>query len=64
MFLGEPKLPQRYGATAVIVLVIGYCYLRFICNLVFGIWDFNFLKNLLTQLVYNLIWHGLEKCVV
>jgi hypothetical protein len=64
MFLGEPKLPQRYGATAVIVFVIGYCYFRFICILALGIWDFIFLKNLPTQLVYNIIWLGREKCVV
>jgi len=51
MFLGGPKIPQGYGATAMIVLDIGYCYLRFICNLVLGFWDFNILKNLLTFLV-------------
>jgi hypothetical protein len=37
---GVQRFPQRYGTTAVNVLVIGYWNLRFICNLVLGIWDF------------------------
>ena len=40
---GGQRLVQRYGTTAVHVLVIGYCNLRFICNLELGIWDFNIL---------------------
>ena len=38
---GRVGIAKRYGPPAVNVLVIGYWNLRFICNLVLAIWDFN-----------------------
>jgi hypothetical protein len=37
---GRPRFAKRCDTTVVNVLVIEYCNLRFICNLVFEIWDF------------------------
>jgi hypothetical protein len=37
---GRLRFEKRCDSTAVNVLVIEYCNLRFICNLVLEIWDF------------------------
>ncbi len=42
---GRPRFAKRCDTTAVIVLVIEYCNLRFICNLALEIWDFNTLVS-------------------
>jgi hypothetical protein len=45
---GGQSLVHNYSPDAVIVLVIGFCSLEFICNLVLVIWDFRALCDLLT----------------